>query len=78
MESILKALPRMPLPLQSDTGTEMKAATPFQNVLKKYKIHFFTTENATTKAAVVERLKKTTLQTMIQKPIMPLIIAPSG
>ena len=65
MESILKALPRMPLSLQSDKGTEMKAA-PFQNVLKKYKIHFFTTENATTKAAVVERFKKT-LQTMIHR-----------
>ena len=63
MESILKALPRMPLSLQSDMGTEMKAA-PFQSVLKKYKIHFCTTENATTKAAVVERFKKT-LQTMI-------------
>ena len=65
MESILKPLPRTPLSLQSDKGTEMKAA-PFQNVLKKYKIHFFTTENATTKAAVVERFKKT-LQTMIHR-----------
>ena len=65
MESILKALPRMPLSLQSDKGTEMKAA-PFQNLLKKYKIHFFTTENATTKAAVVERFQKT-LQTMIHR-----------
>ena len=55
----------MPLSLQSDKGTEMKAA-PFQNLLKKYKIHFFTTENATTKAAVVERFQKT-LQTMIHR-----------
>ena len=65
MKSILVTLDRMPLSAQSDKGSEFRAAA-FQNILKKHKIHFFTTENDDTKASLVERFQRT-LQTMIHR-----------
>ena len=54
-----------PLAVQSDKGTEMRAA-PFQQLLKSRDIHFFTSENDDIKCAVVERFQRT-LQGMIHR-----------
>jgi hypothetical protein len=44
--------------LQTDKGSEFRNAT-FQNMLKKYGIHWYTSENDDIKAAVVERFNRT-------------------
>lgn len=44
--------------LQSDKGSEFVAKT-FQDMLKRYDIHFYTSENEDIKAAVVERFNRT-------------------
>jgi Integrase core domain len=44
--------------LQTDKGSEFKNST-FQNMLKKHGIHWYTSENDDTKAAVVERWNRT-------------------
>jgi hypothetical protein len=44
--------------LQTDKGTEFKNIT-FQNMLKKHKVHFFTTQNDDIKASIIERFNKT-------------------
>ena len=54
-----------PLAVQSNKGTEMRAA-PFQRLLKSRDIHFFTSENDGIKCAVVERFQST-LQGMIHR-----------
>ena len=52
-KGILKSSNRKPEKVQSDRGTEFTNEL-FQNLLKRYRIHFFTTGNET-KASVVER-----------------------
>jgi len=56
-ESILLSSPT-PRMLQTDKGTEFLNST-FQKLLKKYNIHFYTSENEDIKAAVVERFNRT-------------------
>ena len=58
LKSILKEGGRKPRKLQSDKGTEFTNAT-VQNYLKSKSIHFFTTENAETKAQIIERFWRT-------------------
>jgi hypothetical protein len=65
LTSILKKVQQIPLALQTDKGTEMKAA-PFQKVLKQHGINYFTTENDDIKASIVERFQRT-LQKMIHR-----------
>jgi hypothetical protein len=65
MDSILRTCKRPPLALQSDKGMEMRAG-PFQALLKKHGIKFFTSENDDIKASVVERFQQT-LQKMIHR-----------
>lgn len=58
-ENILKRTNwNYPLKLQTDKGSEFKNK-PFQDFLKEKEIHFFTTENEDTKAAIVERWNRT-------------------
>ena len=49
---------RIPVQLQTDKGTEF-VNRPFQTMLKKLGIHFYTSQNPETKAAVVERFQRT-------------------
>jgi len=49
---------RMPNMLQSDKGTEFLNST-FQSMLRRYGIHFYTSENEDLKASVVERFNRT-------------------
>ena len=65
MAAILDEMAEPPLAVQSDKGTEMRAA-PFQRLLKSRAIHFFTSENDDIKCAVVERFQRT-LQEMIHR-----------
>ena len=58
LKSILTDGGRKPRKLQSDKGTEFTNAT-VQNYLKSKGIHFFTTENAETKAQIIERFWRT-------------------
>lgn len=55
-ESILKKHPTKYL--QTDKGMEFRNKQ-FQTMLKKHKVHFFTTQNEDIKAAVIERFNKT-------------------
>ncbi len=57
-EHILKTSKRKPGALQTDKGAEFLNKT-FQAMLKRNKIHFFTSHNVETKASVVERFNKT-------------------
>ncbi len=57
-DSILKKSNRKPSALQTDKGGEFMNHH-FQTLLKKRKIHFFTSHNVETKASVVERFNKT-------------------
>ena len=56
--SILKDSGRKPERLQTDKGTEFKNKT-FQSLLARENIHFYTSEDPVTKAAVVERFNRT-------------------
>ena len=56
--SIFKESGRKPQRLQTDKGTEFKNRT-FQTFLEKENIHFYTSEDPKTKAAVVERFNRT-------------------
>ena len=56
--SILKASKRKPQRLQTDKGTEFKNRT-FQTFLADEDIHYYTSEDPVTKAAVVERFNRT-------------------
>lgn len=56
--SILKESGRKPQRLQTDKGTEFKNRT-FQDFLSRENIHFYTSEDPVTKAAVVERFNRT-------------------
>ena len=56
--SILKESGRKPQQLQTDKGTEFKNRT-FQSFLAREHIHFYTSEDPVTKAAVVERFNRT-------------------
>ena len=56
--SILKKSGRRPMRLQTDKGTEFKNRH-FQNFLARENIHFYTSEDPVTKAAVVERFNRT-------------------
>ena len=56
--SILKESGRKPQRLQTDKGTEFKNRV-FQNYLRDENIHFYTSEDPVTKAAVVERFNRT-------------------
>jgi hypothetical protein len=58
LKSILEEGGREPRKLQSDKGTEFTNAT-VQNYLKSRGIRFFTTENAETKAQIIERFWRT-------------------
>ena len=65
MAAILDEMGEPPLAVQSDKGTEMRAA-PFQRLLKSRTVHFFTSENDDIKCAIVERFQRT-LQGMIHR-----------
>jgi hypothetical protein len=56
LEKIIKDNP--PIKLQTDNGTEFKNNI-FKNLMKKYKINHFTTNNEAIKCAIVERFNKT-------------------
>ena len=56
--SILKESGRKPQHLQTDKGTEFKNRT-FQSFLARENIHYYTSEDPVTKAAVVERFNRT-------------------
>ena len=56
--AILKESGRKPQHLQTDKGTEFKNRT-FQSFLAREDIHFYTSEDPVTKAAVVERFNRT-------------------
>lgn len=49
---------RLPEQLQTDKGTEF-LNRPFQALMNTYDIHFYTSQNPETKAAVVERFQRT-------------------
>lgn len=58
-ENILKRTNlKYPMKLQTDKGSEFKNKL-FQDFLKEKEIHFFTSENEDTKAAIVERWNRT-------------------
>lgn len=58
IEEILDKSRRRPLQMQSDKGSEFVNKW-VKAVLKKHRIHFYTSQNEETKAAFVERLQRT-------------------
>ena len=62
-DNILKSMPSPPFYLQSDKGCEF-TGRDFKNVLKKYGVRYFSTENDDIKASLVERFQRTLQQTL--------------
>lgn len=58
MEEVLDTSSRRPLHIQSDKGGEF-VNKPFQDLMKKRNINFYTSQNEETKAAFVERVQRT-------------------
>ena len=58
MKDILERTGRRPLHIMSDKGSEFVNRS-FKTMLKTFDVHFYTSQNEETKAAVVERLQRT-------------------